>query len=79
MGIDLALDDHQQLLQRSAGEFFAKRSPVERVREIEDGDLGYSPELWREMADLGWLAITYPDAYGGSTSIPSTRRWDDSS
>jgi alkylation response protein AidB-like acyl-CoA dehydrogenase len=66
MAIDLALDDHQQLLQRSANEFFAKRSPLERVREIEDGDLGYSPELWREMADLGWLAITYPDAYGGT-------------
>lgn len=66
MSIDLALDDHQQLLQRSANEFFAKRSPVEQAREIEDGDLGYSPELWREMADLGWLAIAYPDAYGGT-------------
>lgn len=66
MSIDLALDEHQQLLQRSASEFFAKRSPVERVREIEDGDLGYSPELWREMADLGWLAITSPEAYGGT-------------
>src|SRR5262249_8254772 len=66
MGIDLALDDHQQLLQRSAGEFFAKRSPVERVREIEDGELGYSPELWREMAELGWLAITCPESYGGT-------------
>jgi alkylation response protein AidB-like acyl-CoA dehydrogenase len=66
MSIDLALDDHQQLLQRSANEFFAKRSPVEQAREIEDGVLGYSPELWREMADLGWLAIAYPDAYGGT-------------
>jgi alkylation response protein AidB-like acyl-CoA dehydrogenase len=66
MSIDLALDDQQQLLQRSANEFFAKRSPVEQVREIEDGDLGYSPELWREMAGLGWLAITYPEAYGGT-------------
>jgi len=66
MSIDLALDDHQQLLQRSANEFFAKRSPVEQTREIENGDLGYSPELWLEMADLGWLAIAYPDAYGGT-------------
>ena len=66
MAIDLYLDEHQQLLQRSAGEFFAKRSPVERVREIEEGDLGYAPELWREMADLGWLAVTYPEAYGGT-------------
>src|SRR4051794_2328705 len=65
MAIDLTLDDDQLLLQRSAGEFFKRRYPSEYVRTLEAGDVGYSPEHWREMADLGWLGITIPEADGG--------------
>jgi alkylation response protein AidB-like acyl-CoA dehydrogenase len=66
MAIDLTLGEDQLLLQRSANEFFRKHCPPEFVREIEDGELGYSPDLWREMASLGWLGITYPEEYGGT-------------
>ena len=65
MAIDLTLDDHQLLLQRSASELFRKRYPSEVVRAIEDGDLGYSPEGWQELAELGWLGIRFPERYGG--------------
>jgi len=65
MAIDLTLDEHQLLLQRSANELFRRRYPSEVVREIEDGDVGYSREGWRELAELGWLGITFPEAYGG--------------
>jgi alkylation response protein AidB-like acyl-CoA dehydrogenase len=65
MAIDFTLDDDQQLLQQSANEFFRRRYPSEFVREIEAGDVGYSAEHWREMADLGWLGITVPAQYGG--------------
>src|SRR6266542_1262228 len=66
MAIDLTLDDHQLLLQQSAHDFFRKRFPSEVVREIEAGALGYAPESWREMAQLGWLGITFPEHHGGS-------------
>src|SRR3954452_13356311 len=65
MAIDLTLDEHQLLLQRSANELFRRRYPSEVVREIEDGDVGYSPEGWRELAELGWLGISFPEPYGG--------------
>jgi alkylation response protein AidB-like acyl-CoA dehydrogenase len=65
MAIDFTLDDDQQLLQQSANEFFRRRYPSEVVREIEAGDVGYSTDHWREMADLGWLGITLPAQYGG--------------
>jgi 3-oxocholest-4-en-26-oyl-CoA dehydrogenase beta subunit len=65
MAIDLTLDDHQLLLQRSANELFRKRYPSEVVRAIEDGGLGYSPEGWHELAELGWLGISFPERYGG--------------
>src|SRR5258705_4430746 len=66
MAIDLALDDDQLLLQRSASEFFRKRYPPEVVREIEDGGLGYAPDVWQEMARLGWLGINFPEEFGGT-------------
>ena len=65
MAIDLTLDHDQLMVQRSASEFFRKRYPHEVVRAIEDGDLGYAPDGWRQMAELGWLGITFPEAYGG--------------
>jgi len=65
MAIDFTFDDHQLLLEQSANEFFRRRYPSEVVRTIEAGVAGYSPEHWREMADLGWLGITIPSQYGG--------------
>jgi alkylation response protein AidB-like acyl-CoA dehydrogenase len=26
---------------------------------------GYKPELWKEMAELGWLGLAFPEEYGG--------------
>ncbi|UCC61010.1 MAG: acyl-CoA dehydrogenase family protein, partial [Dehalococcoidia bacterium] len=36
------------------------------VKEIESSDLGYSPELWRKMAALGWMGLMLPETYGGA-------------
>jgi alkylation response protein AidB-like acyl-CoA dehydrogenase len=67
--IDLTLDEHQELVQRSANELFRKRCPTEVLRSIEAGGLGYQPDLWREMAALGWLGLTFPEPYGGGGSF----------
>ena len=65
MAIDFTFDDDQLLLEQSANEFFRRRYPSEFVRTLEAGDVGWSPEHWREMADLGWLGITIPSRFGG--------------
>ena len=66
MAIDLSLDDDQLLIQRSAHELFKRRCPPEAVRDLEAGELGYAPDLWQEMAGLGWLGIASPEEYGGT-------------
>ncbi len=66
MAIDLSLTEEQFHLQRSANEFFAQHCSPATVREIEAGELGYSPQMWQDMAELGWLGIPYPESYGGS-------------
>ena len=35
------------------------------VRELEEGEDGYSPELWKKMAGLGWMGLNIPEDYDG--------------
>ncbi len=65
--MDLVLTEEQDLLQQTAREFVTKNSSLRRIRALRDGHdpVGYSRELYGEMAKLGWLGITFPEEYGG--------------
>ncbi len=64
----MVLTEEQRMLQESAREFLEANAPVESLRKLRDtqDSLGYSAELWQQMANLGWSGITLPEAYGGS-------------
>src|SRR5438552_188585 len=64
----LVLTEEQELLRRTAREFVAARSPLKGIRQLRDGrdPVGFSRELWREMARLGWAGILIPEGYGGA-------------
>ncbi|HXF51827.1 MAG TPA: acyl-CoA dehydrogenase family protein, partial [Dehalococcoidia bacterium] len=40
--------------------------PEKHVRDMEEDELGYSPELWKKMAEQGWQGLIIPDSYGGT-------------
>ncbi len=66
--MDLVLNEEQELLARTAREFVAGRSSLRRIRQLRDANDadGFSRELWREMAALGWLGIVIPEELGGA-------------
>jgi alkylation response protein AidB-like acyl-CoA dehydrogenase len=64
--MDLGLSEEQELLRNSAREFLEKECPEEHVRAMEEDAKGYSPELWKKMADLGWHGLMIPEEYGGA-------------
>jgi len=64
--MDFALTEEQELLKNSAREFLDKECPKTLVRGMEESEKGYSPELWKKMADLGWMGLVFPEKYGGS-------------
>lgn len=66
--MQLALSEEQELIAQTAADFAAGRSPVSRLRALRDaGDpVGFSRELWQEMAALGWVGIPFPEALGGA-------------
>ena len=64
--MDLVQTEEQALLQSTAREFVSGRSSLRRIRSLRDsGDDGFSRDLWREMAQLGWSGIVFPEEYGG--------------
>jgi alkylation response protein AidB-like acyl-CoA dehydrogenase len=64
--MDLSLTEEQELLQNSARDFLRQECPITHVRTMEEDETGYSPELWKKIAELGWAGLMFPEAYGGS-------------
>jgi alkylation response protein AidB-like acyl-CoA dehydrogenase len=63
--MDLMLSEDQKLIQEAAREFLAARCPVSHVRAMADDPLGYAPEIWKEMMELGWTGLAVPEDHGG--------------
>ncbi len=66
--MDLSFTEEQKMLRDSTRAFLEKNCPTSFVRQMEEDHLGYSPDLWRQTAELGWQALTIPEAYGGMGS-----------
>ena len=63
--MDFGLNEEQEMLQKSAREFFSNEYSDKILKEMAKDARGYTPELWRKMADLGWMALSIPEKYGG--------------
>ncbi|HJX68917.1 MAG TPA: acyl-CoA dehydrogenase family protein, partial [Dehalococcoidia bacterium] len=64
--MDLGLNEEQEMLRKSARDFLRGECPKQLVRQLDESDKGYSVELWRKMAELGWMGLVFPEKYGGS-------------
>lgn len=64
--MDFGLTEDQGMLKTMARDLLEKECPEAVVRATLKRKEGYSPELWKKIADLGWLGILYPEKYGGT-------------
>src|SRR5438093_1377908 len=64
--MDLGLDEQQEMLKNFARDFLEKECPESLVREMEEDEKGYSPELWQKMAQQGWMGLIIPEEYNGT-------------
>ncbi len=64
--MDFSLSEEQDMLKKSARDFLTAECPKSVVKEIEASDLGYSPEIWRKMAALGWMGMALPEEHDGA-------------
>jgi len=66
--MDLSLTESQEMLKTTARDFLRRECPWTLVKEIDESETGISMELWRKIAELGWLGMIFPEAYGGMGS-----------
>jgi alkylation response protein AidB-like acyl-CoA dehydrogenase len=63
--MDLTLSDEQRLLRESAERFVSETYTADHRRRIANEPLGFSAAIWKQFAELGWLALPIPEAHGG--------------
>ena len=63
--MDFDFSPAQHELRDEARRFLAKECTPEHVREFIDDPSGWSRPLWKQIADLGWMALPFPEEYGG--------------
>ncbi len=64
--MEITFTDEQDMLRESVRKLLDRYSAPAAVRELEDDSVGYSPDLWAELAGMGLLGLTIPEKYGGS-------------
>jgi len=64
--MNFAFTSDQQLLRNSARAFLDEHCKPATVRSLWDDPRGESEALWKEIAQLGWLGLSLPEAHGGS-------------
>jgi alkylation response protein AidB-like acyl-CoA dehydrogenase len=63
--VNFDLTEDQKVLRDTAASFAKKSSPVDRKRDMAETDLGYETSVWRQMGELGWLGVLFPESVGG--------------
>jgi alkylation response protein AidB-like acyl-CoA dehydrogenase len=64
--MDFGFSEEQEMLRTAARDFLAKECDSTYVRRMMDDERGYTDAFWRKMAELGWMGLALPEAYGGS-------------
>jgi alkylation response protein AidB-like acyl-CoA dehydrogenase len=63
--VDVTLNDDQLMLQDMTRRFLEDRSPIGALRKLVDRGETLDRALWREAAELGWVALFVPEENGG--------------
>ncbi|MBB5517443.1 acyl-CoA dehydrogenase family protein [Amphiplicatus metriothermophilus] len=64
----LVLTEEQEMLRDAARGFLEAKAPVSALRKLRDArdEVGFSRDLWKEMAEMGWAGVLVEEAFGGS-------------
>jgi alkylation response protein AidB-like acyl-CoA dehydrogenase len=63
--MNFGFNEEQELLRNTARKFFENECPSDTVRRLMETPEGINAELWKKLAEQGWLGLIYPEAYDG--------------
>ena len=64
--MNFGFNEAQDQLRAAIADFLKNETPTTFARQMLEQDAGMTDAVWRKMAQLGWLGLTVPEAYGGS-------------
>src|SRR5438270_12788485 len=64
----LVLTEEQSMLRDSARGLISDKAPVSHLRQLRDSKdaTGFSRELWKAFAEMGFTGLLVPEDFGGS-------------
>jgi alkylation response protein AidB-like acyl-CoA dehydrogenase len=63
--MDVTFSKVQQDIAKEARRFLEKECPIDYARAMFEDDLGFRQDVWSKMAEMDWMGIRIPEAYGG--------------
>ncbi|HEX9749169.1 MAG TPA: acyl-CoA dehydrogenase family protein [Methylomirabilota bacterium] len=64
--MNFGFNEEQELLRNTARKFFENECGSDTVRRLMETPEGVSAELWKKLAEQGWLGLIYPEQYDGT-------------
>lgn len=64
--MNFELDEDRALLKSSTRELLERETPLSEGRSVMEGPEGFSPKLYEQLAELGYLGLTLPESKGGA-------------
>src|ERR1700748_2970438 len=64
--MSIALTEDHRALAGVAADFLASHDARGAARALLESEREELPPFWKEVAELGWLGLHLPEAYGGS-------------
>ena len=58
--------EEQKLLQKTARDYLDEHSPLSAARAVLEGGGTHDAELWKGVAEMGWLGAAIPESHGGA-------------
>ncbi|HAP12988.1 MAG TPA: acyl-CoA dehydrogenase, partial [Afipia sp.] len=64
--MNFEFSDDQKQLRDQARRYLAEHSPPKAVRAVLEGKAPYDKELWKGLAEMGFLGVAIPEEFGGA-------------
>src|SRR6476659_9916377 len=58
--------DEQKQMRDEARKFLSQQCPPKAVRAVLDGKAPYDKDLWKGLAEMGFLGVAIPEKFGGA-------------
>ena len=63
--MDFALNEQQEMMQTLARDFLTAEFPDKVLRAMAADEKGYTPELWKKLAETNLPGLSIPEEHGG--------------